>query len=231
MILGTNCTRDCAFCNVSCGPPEPVDPLEPARVAEAIARLKLRYVVITSVTRDDLPDGGSGQFAAVTAAIHERSPETAVELLIPDFLGDESALKRVIAAKPAVVSHNMETAAALYPEVRPQADYGRSLALLANIKKIDPHTRSKSGVMAGLGESREQMFTLFDDLRRADCEFLTIGQYLAPSANHHAVVEYIHPDQFQEYADKAMEKGFSFVASAPFVRSSYRAGESLGLSG
>jgi lipoic acid synthetase len=227
MILGTHCTRDCAFCNVSCGPPQPVDPLEPARVGEAVARLGLRYVVITSVTRDDLADGGSGQFAKVTEEIRARSPGTAVELLIPDFQGNREALEGVIAAGPAVVSHNMETVRALYSQVRPQADYGRSLALIRDIKRIGPETRSKSGVMAGLGESREEMLALFDDLRDAGCEFLTVGQYLAPTKQHLAVKEYVHPALFQEYAEIAREKGFAFVASAPFVRSSYHAGEAL----
>jgi lipoic acid synthetase len=228
MILGTNCTRNCSFCNVTYGAPDAVDPFEPGRVAEAAARLGLRYVVVTSVTRDDLPDGGAAHFAQTIREIHEKSPETAVEVLIPDFKGDMDAVSLVAEARPAVISHNMETVKALYREVRPQAEYRRSLELLKHIKRADCGVRSKSGIMLGLGEAREQVMELFDDLREADCEFLTIGQYLAPSTAHHAVREYVHPDIFDELKETAERKGFSFVASAPFVRSSYHAGEALG---
>ncbi|MDR3294979.1 MAG: lipoyl synthase [Clostridiales Family XIII bacterium] len=229
MILGTNCTRNCRFCNVRAGVPQPLDPQEPERTAEAVKRLGLRYAVITSVTRDDLPDGGASQFADVVEAIRRHSPDTATEVLVPDFKGSEDALARVADAKPSVISHNMETVAALYPAVRPQADYRRSLDLIRGIKQMNPDIRSKSGIMLGLGETKNQVTALFDDLRAAGCEFLTIGQYLAPSRAHHPVCAYVHPDQFAEYAEMAKEKGFSFVASAPFVRSSYHAGEALGL--
>jgi lipoic acid synthetase len=229
MILGTNCTRDCRFCNVNNGPPLPADPLEPERVALAVARLGLRYVVVTSVTRDDLPDGGGAHFAEVIRAIGKTSPDTAVEVLVPDFQGDEAALATVANASPSVISHNMETVAALYAGVRPQADYRRSLTLLENIKHMNPGVRSKTGVMLGLGETRAQVLELFDDLISVGCEFLTLGQYLSPSRNHHPVIEYIHPDTFDEYGSAARKKGFDFVASAPFVRSSYHAGEALGL--
>ncbi|MDR3264718.1 MAG: lipoyl synthase [Synergistaceae bacterium] len=230
MILGTQCTRNCRFCNVRSGPPQAVDPQEPERVARAVAKLELRYAVITSVTRDDLPDGGAAHFAHTVNALRKHSPETAVEVLIPDFQGDETALKVVVDAAPDVISHNMETVAVLYPRVRPEADYGRSLRLLSNIKRLNPRVRSKTGIMLGLGETEEQLMALFDDLRSVSCELLTLGQYLAPSRDHHPVVEYIHPERFGEYGRIAREKGFDFVASAPFVRSSYNAGEALGLS-
>jgi lipoic acid synthetase len=229
MILGTSCTRDCRFCNVHCGAPLPVDAKEPERIGEAVRRLGLHYVVITSVTRDDLPDGGAAQFAETVAAIRRANPETAVETLTPDFRGNAAALARVVEARPAVISHNMETVAALYPEVRPQADYRQSLALLRDIRRLNPEVHSKSGVMLGLGETKAQLLELFGDLREAGCEFLTIGQYLAPTREHLPVRAYIHPDQFAEYGALAKEMGFSFVASAPFVRSSYHAGEALGI--
>jgi lipoic acid synthetase len=229
MILGTRCTRDCRFCSVSHAAPQPADPEEPERIARAAARLGLRYVVVTSVTRDDLPDGGAAHFAEVIQRIRALNPETAVETLIPDFQGNREALETVAAANPAVISHNMETVSALYPAVRPQAVYQRSLALLAGIRRANPAVHSKTGVMLGLGETRAQVLALFDDLRQAGCEFLTIGQYLAPSRKHHPVIEYIPPDQFAEYGEIARNAGFAFVASAPFVRSSYHASEALGL--
>jgi lipoic acid synthetase len=227
MILGTHCTRNCRFCSVQNASPELVGPHEPERIDVAVARLKLRYIVITSVTRDDLPDGGAEHFAECIHAIRRLSPETAIEVLIPDFQGDTDALKIVAAANPTVISHNIETVAPLYAEVRPQADYRRSLSLLANIKRVNPNTRSKTGIMLGLGETAEQVFALFEDLRAVGCEFLTIGQYLAPSREHHAVMEYIHPEQFEAYGQAAREMGFAFVVSAPFVRSSYNAGEAI----
>jgi lipoic acid synthetase len=228
MILGTNCTRNCTFCNVSCGTPDAVDPLEPERVAEAVSRLGLRYAVITSVTRDDLPDGGASHFAKTITAIHERVPETAVEVLIPDFRGDDAALRVVADASPDVISHNMETVADLYPEVRPQADYNRSLDLIKKIRRMNPNIKSKSGIMLGLGETEDRVRETLGDLIRADCAFLTIGQYLAPSPMHHTVCEYVHPDVFEGYKRIADGMGFEFTASAPFVRSSYRAGEAMG---
>jgi lipoic acid synthetase len=228
MIMGTRCTRACSFCNVACGPPERLDPEEPQKVAEAVARMRLRYAVITSVTRDDLPDGGAAHFAATVRAIRGRSPMTAVEALVPDFQGDMAAVAMVADAWPAVISHNIETAKELYGAVRPQADYRRSLRLIEAVKGLNPTIRSKSGFMLGLGESRAQVLEMMDDLRGAGCELLAIGQYLAPSSAHYPVREYIHPDIFDEYRQIAMEKGFSFVAAGPFVRSSYHAGEALG---
>ena len=228
MILGTRCTRNCRFCNVTHRAPQPVEPGEPERVAEAVRRLGLRYVVITSVTRDDLPDGGSAHFAETIRQIRLASPGTAVEVLIPDFKGDPEALGRVAEAKPAVISHNMETVRSLYSAVRPQADYLQSLTLLRRIHALDPGIRSKTGIMLGLGETEAEVLELFDHLRAHDCDFLTIGQYLAPSREHYPVREYPHPDVFEAYRQKALAAGFSFVASAPFVRSSFMAGEALG---
>jgi lipoic acid synthetase len=227
MVLGVNCTRDCRFCNVASGEPQAVDPGEPARVGAAVKRLGLAYAVITSVTRDDLPDGGAGHFADVVGEIRRQSPQTAIETLVPDFKGSESALRTVALAGPDVISHNMETVEDLYSQVRPGADYARSLRLISMIKAANPRIRSKSGVMAGLGETRRGMEKLMDDLRGAGCEFLTIGQYLAPSPNHFKVAEYVHPDVFDSYRETALKKGFAFVASAPFVRSSYNASEAL----
>jgi len=228
MILGTNCTRNCSFCNVRHDLPQSVNQDEPGNIARAVKELELRYVVITSVTRDDLPDGGADHFANVIRAIRKNSPGTAVEVLIPDFKGDFDSLKTVVDAMPDVISHNMETVARLYNDVRPQAEYRRSLELIKNIKLLNINIHSKSGIMVGLGETIEEVHQLLDDLRKAGCEFLTIGQYLAPSLEHFPVSEYITPQQFDEYGATAKEKGFTFVASAPLVRSSYHAGEALG---
>jgi lipoic acid synthetase len=227
MILGTICTRDCRFCNVRHDLPQPVNHDEPENIGRAVSELGIRHAVITSVTRDDLIDGGAGHFAAVVRAIKKHSPETAVEVLIPDFMGEISSLKTIIDAAPDVISHNMETVAGLYPAVRPKAKYRRSLELIQSIKKLNPKIRSKSGIMLGLGETKEQVHELFDDLRSVGCEFITIGQYLPPSREHFPVREYITPEQFEMYGLTAKEKGFAFVASAPLVRSSYRAGEAL----
>lgn len=227
MILGTNCTRDCRFCNVTYGEPKSLDCDEPTNVAVAVKKLELKYVVITSVTRDDLPDGGAEHFAKTIEAIKEMSPETAIEVLVPDFGGDINSLKVIADAKPTVISHNMETIKSLYTEVRPQAEYERSLNLLKNIKNLNSNIHSKSGIMVGLGETEEQVYELFDDLIKVKCEFLTIGQYLAPTKNHVQIKEYIEPSMFEKYKSAALEKGFNFVASAPFVRSSYNAGEAI----
>ncbi|MDR2505060.1 MAG: lipoyl synthase [Oscillospiraceae bacterium] len=227
MILGTRCTRGCRFCNVSHGAPDDVDPNEPRNIALAVAKLGLKYVVVTSVTRDDLADGGASHFAETIRAIRQTCPNTAIEVLIPDFKGDTDALKIVTDARPDVISHNMETVKRLYDTVRPEAVYERSLSVLLNIKRLNPNVKSKTGIMVGLGESEEEVLELLNDLRRVGCELLTIGQYLAPSANHHPVIEYIHPDRFAEYAKAAYARGFSFVASAPYVRSSYRAAEAM----
>ena len=229
MILGSNCTRKCRFCNVRYDSPQPINPNEAENIASAIKELELRYAVITSVTRDDLPDGGAKHFAKVIQAIRLHSPDTTVEVLIPDLKGDISSLKTVIEACPDVISHNMETIAQFYCDIRPQAIYQRSLEVLKNIKLLNSRIRSKSGIMLGLGETKEQVYELFDDLRKVNCEFLTIGQYLAPSREHFPIYEYITPCQFEEYGAVAKEKGFSFVASAPLVRSSYYAGEALGM--
>jgi lipoic acid synthetase len=231
MILGANCTRNCAFCGVTNAAPEPLSPEEPARVGQAVARLDLDYIVVTSVTRDDLPDGGAAHFAKTVREIRAQSPKTKIEVLIPDFRGNREALETVIASAPDVISHNMETVEALYPLVRPQADYQRSLDLIANISTaqtiIPGSIHSKSGFMVGLGETREQVLKLLDDLRAAGCEFLTIGQYLRPSKQNLEVAEFVTPEVFEELGEIARAKGFSFVASAPFVRSSYHAGDAL----
>ncbi len=227
MILGVNCTRNCRFCNVINQDPQSVDPDEPNRIAQAVSKLGLKYVVITSVTRDDLPDGGAAHFGATIRAIHALNPQTAVEVLIPDFQGSIDALKLVTDANPEVISHNMETVYSLYEQVRPQAIYGRSLKVLKSIKELAPHIRSKTGIMLGLGEKELEVYQLMEDLREVGCEFLTIGQYLAPSPLHYPVKEYITPQQFDHYGKIAKENGFTFVASAPFVRSSYNASEAL----
>jgi lipoic acid synthetase len=229
LILGKNCTRNCGFCNVRYSQPQPVDPDEPERVGKAAAGLGLRYVVVTSVTRDDLPDGGAAHFAAVIREVRKHSPATAIEVLIPDFQGNESALTVVADAGPVVISHNIETVKDLYCQVRAQADYRRSLDVIKNIGRLNSQIRSKSGIMVGLGENKKQVVELFEDLRSVDCSILTIGQYLAPSREHYPVKEFIKPEVFDEYRQIAMNMGFEYVASAPFVRSSYHAGEALGL--
>jgi len=225
MILGRDCTRNCTFCCVRNGTPTKPDPTEASHLAEAVERLGLRYVVITSVTRDDLPDGGSGHFAGVITAIKQRMAGNCprIEVLIPDFQGDEKALQTVISAQPDVINHNIETVPRLYPAVRPQADYQRSLSLLGRVKLIDPSRFTKSGIMVGLGETKEEVVAVFDDLRRCGCDFLTIGQYLAPSPQHHPLIEYITPEQFDWYKEQAYLAGFLYAASGPLVRSSYRA--------
>ncbi|MCK4542475.1 MAG: lipoyl synthase [Spirochaetales bacterium] len=227
MLLGSVCTRNCAFCNVTTGSPSPVDPDEPRRVAEGVKALGLQHVVVTSVTRDDLPDGGAAHFAEVIKAIRELDSEVVIEVLIPDFKGDETALNLVIEAHPDVINHNVETINRLYSTVRPQAEYNQSLELLRRVREKDPSILTKSGLMVGLGEKKEEVFNLLLDLRDQDCDLLTIGQYLAPSRQHHPVVEYVHPDVFEEYRKKALEFGFLEAASGPFVRSSYHAKEMI----
>ena len=229
LILGKNCTRNCGFCNTRHCKPQPVDPHEPEQVGKATAELGLRYVVVTSVTRDDLPDGGAEHFAAVVREIRKLNPATVIEVLIPDFQGNESALAAVVDANPAVISHNMETVKNLYGQVRAQADYRKSLGVIKNIGKLNSQIRSKSGIMVGLGETKEQVVELFGDLRSVDCSILTIGQYLSPSREHYPVKEFVNPEIFDEYKQIAMGMGFDYVASAPFVRSSYHASEALGL--
>jgi len=227
MILGTQCTRSCGFCNVRHGQPEPIDPGEPERVAQAVVALGLRYVVVTTVTRDDLPDGGAAHFADVIRAIKQAAPQTAIEVLVPDFQGSLAALRIVTEARPEVISHNMETVAPLYAKVRPQAEYERSLWLLRQIKQLAPGIRAKSGFMLGLGESDAQVQVLLKDLRAVGCELLTIGQYLAPSKQHLPVQEYVEPARFEALGEQAHQMGFSFVMSAPLVRSSYNAEQAL----
>ena len=229
MILGTSCTRSCRFCNVCNDKPGQPREDEPDNVARAVKKLGLKYVVVTSVTRDDLPDNGSTHFSKTISAIRKASPSTLIEVLIPDLQGDVGGLKTIAKAAPDVISHNMETVKPLYAHVRPQADYSRSLDVLKNIKLLNPGIRSKSGIMLGFGETEQQVYQLFDDLIQVNCEFLTIGQYLAPSKRHLPVVEYVSPSQFDEYARVARQKGFEFVASAPLVRSSYHAGQAFGL--
>ncbi|NLW55007.1 MAG: lipoyl synthase [Firmicutes bacterium] len=223
LILGPYCTRRCTFCNVQHKPPRSPDEDEPQRVAKAVAAIGLKHAVITSVTRDDLPDGGAGHFVAVIKAVRQLNPETTVEVLIPDFQGDAEALQKVIAAEPEVLNHNVETVPRLYPEVRPQADYERSLQLLRRVKAANPKILTKSGLMVGLGEEEEELVRVLSDLRKAGCELLTIGQYLAPSPHHHPVVEYISPETFTRYRKIGEELGFLRVAAGPFVRSSYQA--------
>jgi len=227
MILGKNCTRDCNFCNVSHETPEQISAAEPENLAGAVSALGLKYVVITSVTRDDLADGGAEHFAKTIKAVRKSSPETTIEALIPDFKGEQNALRTVADSCPNVISHNVETVPELYAAVRQQAKYRRSLDLLKNIKLLNPKIHSKSGIMLGMGETKEQVLKLFKDLRKTDCDFLTIGQYLAPTARHYPIAEFITPEQFEEYGLVAKEMGFLFVASAPLVRSSYNASEAF----
>ena len=229
MILGTNCTRSCRFCNVISGSPQPPDPQEPENIAQAVVALGLKYAVITSVTRDDLPDGGAGHFAKVINAVKRAAPGTIIEVLIPDFAGDTAALKTVTDAAPCVISHNMETVRPLYAQVRAQAEYQRSLDLIAKVKQLNPGISTKSGFMLGLGETEDDVDNLLKDLFGVGCEMLTIGQYLAPTGMHAPVREYVSPARFDALGQRAREIGFKFVASAPLVRSSYRAGEVFGV--
>ena len=223
MILGDCCTRDCRFCAVDHGPPGPADDDEPRRVAEAAARLELRYVVVTSVTRDDLADGGASLFAETIRALQRRLPGVRVEVLIPDFQGDAAALETVLAASPDVLNHNIETVARLYPAARPAAVYRRSLALLARSRRRAPQIPTKSGLMLGLGETDAEIHTTIEDLRAADVQLLTIGQYLQPTRRHLPVARYVPPEAFDRWRQEALAIGFRAVASAPLVRSSYQA--------
>jgi len=225
LIMGAICTRNCAFCNIASGDMEPLDPTEPARVAEAARRLELRHVVITSVTRDDLPDGGAAHFAAVIRAVREAMPQCTVEVLIPDFQGDEAALGTVLDARPNVLNHNLETVPVLYGDIRPQADYRQSLALLENAKRMAPDIPTKSGIMVGLGETDEQIMTVLDDLAAIECDIVTIGQYMQPSRQHPMVKRYVEPEVFTMYADEGTKRGIRHMFSAPLVRSSYNAAD------
>jgi lipoic acid synthetase len=225
MIMGDTCTRACAFCNVKTGVPEALDIDEPRKVADAVAKLGLEHVVITSVDRDDLKDGGAEHFAQVIRAIRATSPGTTIEILTPDFLRKPGALDVVVAAKPDVFNHNLETVPGKYLTVRPGARYFHSLRLLQRVKELDPAIFTKSGIMVGLGEERNEVLQLMDDLRSADVDFITIGQYLAPSRKHHAVIRFVTPDEFKGFEAIAYVKGFLMVSSTPLTRSSHHAGE------
>lgn len=226
MIMGEICTRACAFCNVTTGKPNALNPLEPFNVAAAVAELGLEHVVITSVDRDDLEDGGAAHFADVISAIHEKTPSTTVEILTPDFKGKaKGAVATVVAARPDVFNHNLETVPRLYPTIRPGARYFTSLSLLQDVKELDPSMFTKSGIMVGLGETREEVGQVMDDLRAADVDFLTIGQYLQPTPKHAAIDRFVTPEEFDGYAKMARGKGFLMVSSSPLTRSSYHAGD------
>jgi lipoic acid synthetase len=222
LILGKHCTRLCSFCNVTKQLPLPVDPAEPERVAAAVQRLELAHVVVTSPTRDDLTDGGASLYSATVAAIRHASPQTAIELLVPDFAGSEAAIGTVVTARPDVLGHNLETVPRLY-SIRSGADYRRSLEVLRSIRGLDPAMKTKSGLMLGLGETETELFQVLEDLRRVDCTYLSLGQYLAPSRNHHPVQAFVPPDTFECYRDRALAMGFQHVESGPYVRSSYHA--------
>src|SRR6266403_727889 len=225
MILGAVCTRACTFCNVATGRPDQLDPHEPERVGDAVAKLGLHHIVVTSVDRDDLDDGGAGHFARTIAAIRKSAPETTIEVLIPDFLRKDGALETVVAAQPDVINHNLETVPRLYAEVRPGARYFHSLRLLDQVKRRDPAMFTKSGIMVGLGEDKTEVLQVMDDLRSADVDFLTIGQYLQPTPKHHAIDRFVTPEEFESYRRQALGKGFLMVASSPMTRSSYHAGD------
>ncbi|MFA6309038.1 MAG: lipoyl synthase [Clostridia bacterium] len=227
MILGRNCTRNCQFCNVEKNHPQPVDENEPKNIAQAVKILNLKHVVITSVTRDDLKDGGASHFARVVDEIRKTNKEIAIEVLIPDFRGDINALKIVVNSKPNIIGHNIETVPRLFKPIRSKADYNLSLELLKNSKQIDETIFTKSSIMLGLGETKDEVLKVFKDLRNADCDFLCVGQYLAPSKKHYPVQEYIHPDIFDYYKKMAFEMGFKNVSSGPLVRSSYQADKAL----
>ena len=225
MIMGDTCTRACAFCNVRTGLPAALDAKEPENVAIAVQKLGLQHVVITSVDRDDLDDGGAQHFAETIQAIRERSPDTTIEILTPDFLRKDHALEIVVAAKPDVFNHNLETVPSNYLTIRPGARYFHSIRLLQRVKEIDPSMFTKSGIMVGLGEERNEVLQLMDDLRSADVDFLTIGQYLAPSRKHAKVERFVTPDEFKSYETIAYAKGFLLVSATPLTRSSHHAGE------
>ena len=227
MIMGDVCTRACTFCNIATGkPPEALDVFEPGRVAQAVKKLGLSHVVITSVDRDDVEDGGAEHFAQTIRAIRKQSRSTTIEILTPDFLRcDPSVLETVVEARPDVFNHNLETVPGLYPEVRPGARYFHSLRLLQRVKELDPAMFTKSGIMVGLGEDRQSVMQIMDDMRAADIDFITIGQYLQPTPKHHAVDRFVHPDEFKSYEQAAYGKGFLMVSATPLTRSSYHAGD------
>jgi lipoic acid synthetase len=225
MIMGDTCTRACAFCNVKTGMPAALDPKEPEHIAQAVAKLGLSHVVITSVDRDDLADGGAEHFAQVIRAIRAASPATTIEILTPDFLRKDGALEIVVAARPDVFNHNLETVPSKYLKVRPGARYFHSIRLLQRVKELDPSIFTKSGIMVGLGEERNEVLQLMDDLRSADVDFITIGQYLQPTRKHHAVISFVTPAEFGSYETVAHAKGFLLASASPLTRSSHHAGE------
>lgn len=223
MIMGDTCTRACAFCNVKTGMPNPLDAAEPEKVADAVAKLELRHVVITSVDRDDLADGGAQHFVEVINAIRKSAPGTTIEILTPDFLRKKGALEKVVEARPDVFNHNLETVPRRYLKIRPGARYFHSLRLLQRVKEVDPEIFTKSGIMVGLGEEREEVLQVMDDMRSADVDFITIGQYLQPTRKHAAIERFVTPDEFKSYERIARTKGFLQVSSSPLTRSSYHA--------
>jgi lipoic acid synthetase len=225
MIMGAICTRACSFCNVETGLPKHLDADEPKNLANATKELGLEHMVITSVDRDDLPDGGAQHFAECILRLRQTTPNTTIEILTPDFLRKEGAIEVVVAAKPDVFNHNIETVPSLYPKIRPGARYFQSLYLLNRVKELDPQMFTKSGIMVGLGETNEEIFQVMDDLRAAQVDFLTIGQYLQPTPKHAPIARYVTPDEFKMFADMARAKGFLMVASSPLTRSSYHAGD------
>jgi lipoic acid synthetase len=225
MILGAVCTRACTFCNVATGRPDLVDPHEPERVGSAVAGLGLKHIVVTSVDRDDLDDGGAGHFAQTIRAIRAAAPNTTIEVLVPDFLRKDGAIETVIAARPDVLNHNLETVPRLYGEVRPGARYFASLRLLDQARRADPAVFTKSGIMVGLGEEKAEVLQVMDDLREAQVDFLTIGQYLQPTPKHHRVARFVTPEEFESYRRQALGKGFLMVSASPLTRSSYHAGD------
>lgn len=225
MIMGEVCTRACAFCNVATGRPKPLDPDEPKRTADAIAELELAHVVVTSVDRDDLSDGGAGHFAETISEIRRATPRTTIEVLTPDFMRKEGSLAIVLGAQPDVFNHNIETVPSLYKRIRPGADFSHSISLLRQAKQLDPAVFTKSGIMVGLGETDDEVESVMDDLRGAEVDFLTIGQYLQPTRKHAAIDRFVTPERFADYKCLGLDKGFLLIASTPLTRSSYHAGE------
>jgi lipoic acid synthetase len=225
LVMGGICTRNCKFCDIQFGKPLPLDPEEPEHIVEATKKLGLKHVVITSVTRDDLKDGGAAHFAEITKKLRSYNKDLIIELLIPDLKGREEDIKTVVEAKPDIINHNIEVIPRLFRKVTPQANYETSLNLLKIVKEMNPEIHTKSGLMVGLGESKEEVLELLKDLKETDCDILTIGQYLKPPSSDLEIEEYVHPEVFKEYEVKAYEMGFKFVASAPFVRSSFNAEE------
>ena len=225
LVMGGICTRNCKFCDIKFGKPLPLDPLEPNHIVEATKKLGLRHVVITSVTRDDLSDSGAAHFAEITEKLRRYDKDLIIELLIPDLKGNEDHIRTVVESKPDIINHNIEVIPRLFRKVTPQANYEKSLKLLKVVKEMNPEIHTKSGLMVGLGETKEEVFELLKDLKETECDILTIGQYLKPPSSDLEIEEYVHPDVFKEYEGRAYEMGFKFVASAPFVRSSFNAEE------